>query len=147
MKKLILVMFMLVGLSGFTQKQGGMSGDKMTPEERADMMTQRLTKQLDLTAEQQAKVKALYLGQAQKHQEMMDARKDKMMDAKEKMKDRRARMRAEMMADRKKNMEQLKAILTEDQFNKFEEMQKERQQKMRDHSGNWGDRNGSDQDN
>ncbi|MGB8705056.1 MAG: hypothetical protein WCD31_08510 [Gillisia sp.] len=146
MKKLSLLVLMLIGITGFAQQHEGMNRenrDKMTAEEKADMMTDRLTKQLDLTAEQKVKVRELYLERAKKQQERMATRQEKMKDAKEKMKDRREKNREQMMADRQENMERLKTILTEEQFKKFQQMQKERQAKMRKGSRDWDDKNDS----
>ena len=84
---------------------------KHTPEERANAITKRMTRELALTADQQAKVKSLILQRETERQEQMKARKAEMqkMDA------------------------ELKTILTADQYNQFEqkkeEMKKKRQEK------------------
>lgn len=84
---------------------------KHTPEQRATMMTKRMTKELALNTDQQAKVKALILQRENEREEQMKARK----------------------AEREKMDAQLKAILTADQYKQFEqkkeEMKKQRQEK------------------
>ncbi len=115
MKKLTLLMLMLVGITGFAQdsqsKDHKMYTErqaKMTAEQRADRMTQRLTEKLDLNTAQQVKVRALYLKEAKERNDAMNDRREEMGKAKmkerkeimkerkEKMKDRRNEMREEM---------------------------------------------------
>jgi Spy/CpxP family protein refolding chaperone len=82
-----------------------------TPEERADNMTKRLTKELALTPEQQTKAKATIL----KHEQERD---DRMKASRE---------------EHEKIEADFKAFLTDDQFKKFhdknEEMKKKREER------------------
>lgn len=105
------------------QMQRPMRSDRMnmTPEQRADQQAQRLTRQLSLSADQTAKVKALSLSQ---QQEMQTVRGQASAST-----DRRAMMQ-NMKASRAKYEEQLKGILTSDQYTKYTTMRDERMDKM-----------------
>ncbi|WP_219160907.1 DUF4890 domain-containing protein [Hymenobacter profundi] len=93
----------------------------MTPEQRADQQAQRLTKQLSLSADQTTKVKSLALAQQQERQTMRTQASA----------DRQAMMQ-NMKASRDKYEEQLKGILTSDQYTKYTQMRDERMNKMQD---------------
>lgn len=83
---------------------------RMTPQERTD----QLAKQLTLTAEQKTKVLDLFTKQD-------EARQKAFADSKG---DRDA-MRATMQKMRDESMKKMKAILTEDQFVKYEKIRSE----------------------
>lgn len=95
----------------------------MTPEQRADQQAQRLTKQLSLSTDQTAKVKALALSQQQQRQNMRSQASAST--------DRQAMMQS-MKASRDQYEEQLKGILTSDQYTKYTQMRDERMDKMQD---------------
>lgn len=89
-----------------------------TPEQRATMQTQRLTRQLGLSAEQQTKVQAIYLAQAN---EASAARTQATSgnanrgDMRQKMQEGRARLDA-----------QLQEVLTAEQYAKYEQQRQDR---------------------
>src|SRR5690554_7446079 len=74
MKKLVLMIAMFVGVTAFAQERK-MEQKRMSAEDKVE----RLTKELDLTAEQQAKVKEIYAKKAEnkkaKRTEVMTTRK------------------------------------------------------------------------
>jgi Spy/CpxP family protein refolding chaperone len=85
---------------------------QMSPEQRADRMTDRMTKALGLSDQQQQEVAAINLKYANQQAEM------------EKGKD----MRAKMMEMRNNQKEELAAVLTQEQLNKIEELEAKRAQ-------------------
>jgi len=113
MKKIVLILFVVAIASSNMLAQGPPEGrgPKKSPEERAEMITKRMTKELALTPEQQTKVKAIVLKRAQER------------DAKIK----------EGKTLRDKVDTDFKLILTADQYKKYEqekaEMKKKREQK------------------
>lgn len=107
MKKIMLMLFVVAMASVNVMAQDDKDGKK-SPEERADMMIKKMTKDLVLTADQQAKMKALIL----KNEQEREARKKEEKARKEKM-------HAEM-----------KAILTAEQYKKFEQ---KRNDKKKEH--------------
>ncbi|HEX8425723.1 hypothetical protein [Hymenobacter sp.] len=111
-------------------RQNGMGqgrGNNMTPEQRADMQTQRLTQELTLTADQSTKVRAIALAESQE----LQALRAKFASA-----DSRQGAGQEMKTVREKYDAQLKAVLTADQATKYIQMREERmgnrKEKMQD---------------
>ncbi|RAK66066.1 hypothetical protein [Hymenobacter edaphi] len=107
---------------GGYQGQGrGMGREQRTPEQRADMQTQRLTKQLSLTTEQQPKVRAIFLAQTSE----VDAARAQMTPG---SLDRDA-MRQKMQEGRARYDEQLKAVLTPEQFTTYQTQREDRMER------------------
>ncbi|MDF7810456.1 hypothetical protein [Hymenobacter sp. YC55] len=104
---------------GMGQGRGG----NMTPEQRADMQTQRLTKELSLTADQSTKVRTIALAENQE----LQALRAKFSSA-----DSRQGAGQEMKAVREKYDAQLKAVLTPEQVTKFDQMREDQLDKRKD---------------
>jgi periplasmic protein CpxP/Spy len=108
MKKTLLVLFTvaITSVNMMAQEPQDNNGPKRTPEERAAKMTERMTKELVLTTDQQTKMKVLIL----KHEQ-----------------EREARMKEEKVRMDKKDAE-IKAILTPEQYFKFQQKKNEMKQ-------------------
>lgn len=107
MKKFFIVVLMFAGVGLFAQNRQQMREEKSS-EEMATLMAQRLTMQLDLNEEQQGNLKQLF----QKH---IEARKEK-----------KAEMLNERMEENKEFQQELRNILNEEQFKKFQALQEKR---------------------
>ena len=92
------------------QGGGGYGG---TPEQMATRQTERLTQELGLSADQSAKVQQIMLSRSKD----MAAMRGQMQGGD------RSQMREQMQASRAKYDEQLKQVLTTDQFTKYSTMQ------------------------
>jgi Spy/CpxP family protein refolding chaperone len=92
----------------------------LTAEERAQKWTDWMKKELTITAEQEPKVHAINL----KYADQMDDIKTSEGDRRSKFKDARATNQAKD--------EELKTVLTPEQFTKYTEKKQERQQKFRE---------------
>jgi len=92
-----------------------------TPEEMAARQTQGLTQQLGLSADQSAKVQQILLA---RDQEMLAMRGQMQAGTAD-----RRQLREQMMAGRTKYDDQLKAVLTPDQYAKMQAMQASRRQR------------------
>jgi Spy/CpxP family protein refolding chaperone len=106
MKKLILSMLAAMIASASLLAQEPMpepQKPQKSPQERADNMTNRMAKELGLTADQKEKVHAIILKR--------EIERDKAID--------------EMKKDREAVEAELKTILNAEQFKKFEEKKKE----------------------
>ena len=103
-----------------THRVQRMGKQAKSPEQSADHHTAMLTKKLNLTAEQQPKVRQILLAQAQEAQ----AIKAKYPDATQ-----RQAMHQEMQAGRAKYQQQLQAVLSADQQGKLAALQQERHHK------------------
>ncbi|MDO7877513.1 hypothetical protein Q5H93_22430 [Hymenobacter sp. ASUV-10] len=106
----------------FAQTRMAPVGATKTPAERAERQTQALTKQLGLSPEQEPKVESILQAQ------MTDLQA---LNEKYPAGNRRG-LGPELKASKAKYDEQLKAVLTPEQFAKLEQLRQERMQKMRD---------------
>lgn len=140
MKKLLIALVAMILTTGvFAQDQNGQGGPRQrrefNPEEMATRRADRLKETLSLTDEQYKKIKEYYTEQGKAQQEQMK----KMMEGGQQGQrmDREAMMK-EMEARRAAETKALKEILTEDQYKKYEEAEKE----MRARFGQGGPRGG-----
>ncbi|MFV0467490.1 MAG: hypothetical protein ACK5MK_01040 [Dysgonomonas sp.] len=114
MKKVVLlltVMFAVVTLSA-------QQGQRATPEERAKRQTEALVEKLGLTKEQKEKVYDIYLKSAQSMPQRGEG-----VD--------REKMREQFQKTQKERDEAIKALLTDEQQKKYDELQKEMQEQMK----------------
>jgi len=111
---LCVAFFLVFSLSA--QQAGRTNRANSSPEDRANRQTEAMVKQLDLTAEQGAKVKEINLSYAKK-----------MAEAEVNTETRRGKMR-ELSNARET---ELQAVLTADQLNKWQEIQKKRRDRTR----------------
>ncbi len=124
MKKLVLVLTFTAFSAGASMAQTTASpapapgatevASPITPAERAERLTQRMTKQLTLTADQSAKINALNLQRLTEQQ----ALRQKLQATPD-----RATIRKEMQALQEKYQAQYQAVLTPEQYAKFEASQ------------------------
>lgn len=123
MKKTILTLFAIAIAFANTnaQVEPDKSVPRKTPEERAENMTKRISKELSLKPEQEVKIKTVIL--------------------------KREKERDEMMKDKKSEMDKInaefKTILTAEQFQQFEKkrdemIQKRKEKRMSQHDGEDG---------
>lgn len=123
-KKLVLAMALVfsIGVSAQDRKEKIRNA---SPEERVEMRTERLSEKLGLDENQKKKVKEIF---AEEQKENKAVR--------EEMKAEREKALAKKKATMKKEHEELKAklkpVLTEEQFKKWEAMQKENVEKVKE---------------
>jgi len=113
MKKMIFTLGLMtvISLGTMAQQRGG---ERPSAEERATRMTEKMAEELNLTVDQKKQVLEINLAQAKKRDQ----------DRAEHMKEAEAR-KAEMDArkvEMQKQEELIKAVLTEDQRTKWEEI-------------------------
>lgn len=106
MKKLILAAVLVVGMTAFAQGKG-QRAHQVSPEQKIE----KLTKELDLTQEQQAKLKVLF----EQKQEKVNAKRSEMKQNREKQ-----------VAEKDELDEQIRSILTDKQLEKYEARKAER---------------------
>jgi periplasmic protein CpxP/Spy len=92
-----------------------------TPQERAARQAQRLAKELDLSAEQQAEAEAALLVRAQTAEEVKGTGKA----------NKRAAM-GKIKAAQNEYEQTMRDVLTDEQYAKFTEMQEEQKTKLRE---------------
>ena len=137
MKKLMLICFVFVGLS--LQAQPGTDSkmndrremkEKMAdlnPQERAMLKTKHMTLELDLDEKQQKQVETLLVQQEEKRDAMRAQRKEGKKPTKEEMYALKSKMLDEQIAFKK----EMKSILNDEQYVKFEKRQHVRKEKKK----------------
>jgi protein CpxP len=130
-KKLVVAMVLVFsfGVSAQDRKE---KIKNASPEERIELRTERLSEKLGLDENQKKKVKEIFAAE-QKENKVV---REEMIAEREKMRAEREKAMTEKKATMKKQHEELKAklkpILTEDQFKKWEAMQKENMDKVKE---------------
>jgi periplasmic protein CpxP/Spy len=156
MKRLIITALLVVSISTFAQEQN-QSGkksnkpkkEKMSPEQRNQVLLDRMTTELTLTTQQQEQIKPIIAEQSAK----MEAMRNERMNAggKEMTKEEREVLKTKREEDKKLTDAKLSAILTPEQFRKMKENEDAASEKMKNRmresraNGTWSDRdNGGD---
>ena len=106
---------------GMGSPRGGMPFPQQTPEEILAMMKERL----NLTEEQEAKVKPII-------EEQCEARDEIIAKFKGQGRESRRSMRSELQAHQEVTEEKLSAVLTEEQLEEYRKIQEEQRQRMRE---------------
>jgi len=118
---MILLGIKMLAATPLPQYGGQRMRHRMTP---ADQLA-RMTKQLKLTDEQQAKIKPIL---EEQHQKMMDLRQDTSMPREDRF--------AKVREIRQESLEKIKPILTPEQQKKWEKIQQKRREWRRRHMPN-----------
>lgn len=130
-KKLVVAMALIVsfGVSAQDRKE---KLKNATPEERVEMRTNKMSEKLGLDENQKKKVKEIFAAQQKENAGV----REEMKAEREKARAEREKALAEKKAIMKKQHEELKAklkpILTEEQFKKWEAMQNENMEKVKE---------------
>ncbi len=147
MKQVILIAVMMLGLTAMAQRgERGHKGDfkNMSAEQMATLQTKKMTLDLDLSKAQQSKIQALNLENAKKRKAQMEERRAKKdtSERPELTSDEQYAMRAERLDAAIAHKAELKKILTEEQFTKWEMHHKHRgkHQKGKHSKGRKGNR-------
>ena len=125
---LLAVPFLVAGTPAAAYQGGGYGGGQggggrrgpMSPDEQL----KRMTKDFDLTADQQSRIKPILVDQQKK---MEDLRNDSSGD--------RQAMREKMMQIRQDTNDQVRALLDDKQKEKFDKQQQEREDRMQNRRG------------
>lgn len=100
---------------------------KMTPEESAQVQTKKMTLHLDLTEEQQKQVYKILIEEAKERDAKRDAKQAQQLKNAEAKKDQNLEMQNARLDNQKQLKEKMKAVLTTEQFEKFDAMMEIRQ--------------------
>jgi len=121
------MLLILAGLTTFAQESRGRDKDP-TIEEMATLRAKRLMMQLDLNTEQETKLKKLYTNRIESKKELLERQKEDLKNSEAKRYD----MREERLEMSKEEIEELREILTEAQFLKWEQLQEKRRKGRKD---------------
>ncbi|WFO16700.1 DUF4890 domain-containing protein [Cellulophaga baltica 4] len=121
MKKIITVIVLFIGMNAIAQRS---EKKVIDPETFAQKNTERLTKELGLNEDQQAKVYDMNLKNAQELTSKMEERKRG--ERKKPTEEEREARKAEMGAQLNAHKEEMRGILNTEQFQKWETIQEKR---------------------
>ncbi len=139
MKKLIIAVLLFVGVSNFAQeanapknKKDKGSKEMKSPEQRNEAMLAKMTTELNLDASQQAQIKPIIAEQSVKMEAMRAQQKaNKESGVAPSDADKKA-MRKTRMEDKAATDTKIKAILSPDQFVKYQAIQEAEKNKMKE---------------
>lgn len=136
MKSLIIALVFGISISGFAQvstpQPGGDNTGRMTPEQRQEKHLAKLTKELNLDAKQQEAVGKILAEKSDKAQDLK-SQKEARKDSGEKLTtEEREALKTKLKAEKEDTEKQMKAILSADQYQKWETMREQNKEKMKD---------------
>lgn len=129
MRKVVFILIALVAFNLQAQNKGAENNSKKTPEEMATKRTKQMTSDLDLSEAQQKEVLELNLKNAKVYSKFRGKSRSDFSEEERKV------MRSKMKEIQVENQKEMKGILTEAQFAKWERIQKERMDKARSQRG------------
>ena len=127
MKKVIIAALLIVGITAFAQEKEGKrpGGGELTSEQKVDFQVKRLTKDLDLNEKQVKDVKAL----VSKEVEKREAKRSEIKELKTKQ---REEMTPQREAEQAGVSEDMKKILTAEQYAKWGKIREERKENIKE---------------
>jgi periplasmic protein CpxP/Spy len=129
MKKVFVVALLLVGIASFAQdKKQDLKA--MPLEKRIEFHVNKLKGDLTLTDDQATRVTELYTANAQKRDERVAKIKEMKTDSKKLSAEEKELLKNQMDEKQMATEEQMRAILTPEQFTKWQSMRDSRQERM-----------------
>lgn len=131
MKKIIgiVVLVFVFTLTAQAQKKRGNKGPKMTVEQHTELAVKRMTLALDLSDKQQNQIKPLIKAQAEERKAAMEKRKEARKSDTKPTADEMYAMQSKRLDAQIAFKSNMKKILNDEQFAKFEKMNKGRKMK------------------
>jgi protein CpxP len=134
MKKLFLAALLVVGMTTFAQERRA-SNEKMTAEQKVELQVKKMKLDLDLNDKQTADIKKIVAEQVKKREakraEFEAKRAKDVKPTQEEMFQNKSQMLDEQIAMKS----ELKKVLNADQFSKWEKIQAEKKENMKDRMG------------
>ena len=131
MKTIIVALVLAFTSVSFAQNKE-MKREKHTPEEQVEMQLKKLTSELDLTSDQQSKIKPILMEQAQKREEKKAGMMARRESGEKLTMEEKSEMREKMMEEKSEMKEKLKTILSPEQMEKWENDKVEKREKMKE---------------
>ncbi|MEC4049542.1 DUF4890 domain-containing protein [Flavobacterium sp. SUN046] len=136
MKKLLVMALMCVGMTTFAQEKmdKGDGRERMDPKQRVEMQAKKMQKDLGLNDEQTGKITTILKTQI----EQREAKKAEMAKLRESgqkpTEEERKAMRTKMETERKGVDQQIKDVLTPEQYTKWQANRQARIEKIRENA-------------
>lgn len=133
MKKVVAIFVLALGFVTSIQAQKGKKGnfEKMTSEQRTELHLKKMTLALDLTSSQASQIKPLLLEKANKRKAMHEKRKSLKESGKKPTADERYAIKSAKLDKMIAFKADMKRILNEKQYEKFEKMVAHKAHKMK----------------
>lgn len=133
MKKVLAVLVLALGLTATTQAQKGKKGDfeKLTVEQKTALAVKKMTLKLDLTPSQANKITPLLAEKIAERKAMHEKRKALKKSDKKPTANERYAMQSARLDKQIAFKNDMKRILTEKQYEKFEKMATRKMHKMK----------------
>ena len=137
MKTLIIALVFGIGVSGFAQVSTSQTNtnrnrmEKMTPEQRQQKHLAKLTKELNLDNKQQDAVSKILADKNVKAQDLKAQKETRKANGTKMSPEERTAFRNNMIAEKANNENQIKGILTADQYAKWQAMRADNKEKMK----------------
>jgi hypothetical protein len=131
MKKLVVVAVLLLSVVAFAQEKRK-KGPEMSPEKKVELQVARLKIELDLNEKQTAELRTVFQERQQKQIKLraeFGSKKDSLHKPSPAQREQMKKVKAE---DKKAFEEQLKKILTATQFETWNQLKTDRQNKRKD---------------
>lgn len=127
MKKLILAVMLVIGITAFAQQREPRKAGKerLTSEEKVDLQVKRMTKELSLNEKQATEVRSIVTKEVAK-------RETKKAALKEQKDKKREEVKAEMQKEQAAFSAEMKKVLTPEQYAKWEKNREEKKAKLKD---------------
>jgi Spy/CpxP family protein refolding chaperone len=144
MKKLLMVAFLVVGLTAFAQekKMDRKRADieKLTPEQRNQLAIKKMTLELGLNDSQQKEMSKIIAEQSAKREAVMAERKANREKGVKPTADERFARESKRLDEQMAMQERVKKILSPEQFKKWEQLKADRKEKMQERREKRGDK-------
>jgi periplasmic protein CpxP/Spy len=131
MKKLILAVALVVGLTTFAQGKKGDGKERMNPEEQVEVILKKMTSELSLDAKQQDEVKAILVEQSKKRIAKKEEFKTRREKGDKPTDEEIATMKKNRIDEELAMKNKMKKVLSEDQYKKWTEAKKDRMEKFK----------------
>lgn len=133
MKKVFLAILLAVGMTAIAQEKemDKTRKDKITSEQKAELYVKKMKLELDLNDKQIAEIKKLAEAKIQKREAKREEGKQKREEERKIRQEKMLLMKTQMLDTQIAEKEEMKKILTAEQFAKWEKIQAERQEKMK----------------
>ena len=126
MKKLVIAILVMAGISAVAQDKDMMGKREamknLTPEQVATLQTKKMTLVLDLNESQQAKMKSILTADATTHKAKMEALEIRKEEGVKMTADEKFSIQNERLDHQIARKNEMKSLLTEDQYAKWEKM-------------------------
>lgn len=138
MKKVILAVLLVVGMTAFAQGKKGKFQDreKLAPEQKVEKQVEKMTTDLSLNDKQAAQIKALLTKESVERESKRAEMQAKRAEGTKPSQEERAAMKEKMDEKINDHKAEMKKILTADQYAKWEKNMEQRKEKMQDRMKN-----------